>query len=77
MSNNSPQQTYNQYKMRKISESQKGAITFGIGMPPEVATRFVGVKFNIEINGDNIILTSGLDIAQLKKEIENIDINEW
>ena len=83
MSNQNPQQTYNQYIIRHFSSINH----FGITIPKKIATLFPKIKFNIELvsiekpvtlnPGTYIILKSGLDLAQLKKEIDTYDISDY
>ena len=70
MANPSPQQTYNQYKVRPITWNKSGKV-YGISLPREVALQFLDVKFNVEVQEGKIILTSGLDLVKLKKEIKH------
>jgi len=76
MSNPVPQQTYGQYKLRRISWNKFGDI-FGITIPRDIATKHLGTKFTIVESNNQIILKSGIDISDLKKEIESYDIDEW
>ena len=83
MSNSSPQQTYNQYIIRHFSSSDH----FGITIPKKIAKTVPQIKFNIELihsdkpitlnPGTYILLKSGLDLAQLKKEIDNYNIEDY
>lgn len=72
MSNQHPQQTYNQYKIRGISWNHIGVV-YGISIPREIAIQFEGIKFNIVKSGNNIILYSGQDLIQLKRDMEKED----
>ena len=67
--------SYNQYKIRKLSWNRLGNV-YGITLPRELAERFLDVKFTIESTGSTIILTSGIDIMQLKKEAQSISFAE-
>lgn len=73
MSNPAPQQTYNQYKVRKLSWNKAGEV-YGITLPRQIAIKFEGIKFTITSSGENIILQSGLDIVNLRKEIDSFDL---
>jgi len=65
------QPSYNQYKIRRISWNHLGNV-YGLTLPREVAENFLNVKFTITISGASIVLTSGIDIMQLKKEIREV-----
>ena len=83
MSNPHPQQTYNQYIVRNFSHGKH----FGITLPQKIAKEVPNIKFNIQLIQSNdsitlnpgtyIVLKSGLDLAQLKKEIDNYDIADY
>ena len=70
--NPKPNNTYYQYRIRKISWNEKGD-NFGITIPRGIAEKYKDVKWDISVieapNIKQIILTSGLDLVQLKKEI--------
>ena len=68
MSNKRPQQTFEQYKIREIVKG-KNITAFGITIPTEIANKFEGIKFTITVEQNSIILHSGQDIAQLRKEM--------
>lgn len=85
MVNNSPQQTYNQYKIRQTNPNPYGGL-FGITIPRIVAKKYEEVKWTmklidsdkpVEVSGTCIIFYSGLDLTLLKKEIENYDIEQY
>ena len=86
MSNKRPRQTYNQYKIRAFSLIKGIHENYGITIPKEMAKSNQGIKFNVEIISSNvpvtlyagtyIIFKSGLDLAQLKKDINKYDISE-
>lgn len=83
MSNKNPQQTYNQYLIRHFSSIDH----YGITVPKIIAKQLNGIKFNVEfINTDKpitlpagafIVFKSGIDIVQLKKEIDKYDIEQY
>lgn len=65
------QPSYNQYKIRRISWNHLGNV-YGLTFPREIAEKFLDVKFTITVSGTAIILTSGIDLMQLKKEIRDV-----
>ena len=84
MSNSAPQQTYNQFKVRELNWSRFGAV-YGVTLPKPIGQPLLGVKLTIQyhaseapitVSGPCIILRSGMDLAQLKKEIENYSIEQ-
>lgn len=75
MANQHPQQTYGQYKIRRLSWNHIGEV-YGITMPRGIADKFKDVKFTIELTKDSIILKSGIDLAQLKEEIGRYPIQK-
>lgn len=75
MSNQTPQQTYSQYKIRKITKNEFGNV-YGITIPREIGEKFEGVKFTLEVQEQTIILKSGLDISKLKKEVEKYSFDD-
>ena len=87
MSNQSPQHTFNQYKVRSFTTKNRTGDAYGVTLPKEVGQSFKGVKVTVEmistqepINlspGEYIILKSGLDLSQLKKEIDNYNIDNY
>mgnify|MGYP001593379746 CR=1 FL=1 len=76
MSNSAPQQTYDQYKIRRISWNKQGDI-YGITIPRSIALQFEDVKFTASIEGESIILKSGLDIVKLKREMGEYKIEDY
>ena len=73
MSNENPQATYGQYKLREIIKSLN---VWGITIPMnshEELLRFKNVKFTISVSGNNIILASGQDIAILRKQTISLE----
>ena len=73
MSNPSPQNTYNQYKIRVSSYNETGS-AFCITIPRQIAETFNQVKFTISITNNSIVFTSGQDIKNLKEEIKKYRI---
>lgn len=67
--NDSPQQTYGQYKMRVTSRSNTGE-SYGITLPKPVADKFKEVKFQIFFTDTMIILKSGIDLVKFKEEVD-------
>ena len=68
--NEHPQQTYNQYKLRVISWNKNGSV-YGLTFPREIAEEIINIKFTInKLDNGDIVLKSGLDIANLKEEIK-------
>lgn len=75
MTNNSPQQTYNQYIIRKWSDNEWGG-QFGITIPRDLAKKYESVKFTpIALSGGDILLKSGIDLAELRNHIKEADLN--
>ena len=64
-----PQNTYNQYKVRVNSYNDNGSI-FCLTVPRDLAEKFLGVKFTIEVTPNGIIYRSGLDLKEAKEEID-------
>lgn len=78
MSNTQPQQTYNQYLIRKICSNKFGG-GWGITIPRHIKDQIGdNVKWSIELSEDckTIILKSGLDIAQLRRTISQYNIEQ-
>ena len=84
--NQSPQATYKQYLLRTFPN---GTLIdyYGITIPKNIAQEVPKVKFNISFikanepitlqPGTYILLKSGLDLAQLKKEIDKYNIEDY
>ena len=75
MVNTHPTPTYEQYKVRKLSWNKFG-IVYGISLPREIATELIDVKFTVEVKNNKIIFTSGQDLQQLKREINQVNIEQ-
>ena len=77
MSNPVSQSNYNQYKIRNIVTKHKTlGVVYGITIPSQIAKKFENVKFTIEAIDDNIILHSGLDLIEFKKQVKNISFQQ-
>lgn len=87
MSNVQPQQTFSQYKVRAFSLIKGKHKNYGFTLPKNIAESNLNIKFNIDVvdsdvpitinPGKYIIFKSGLDLAQLKKEIDKYDITKY
>lgn len=77
MGNPHPQQTFDQYKMRRLGWNSIGSV-FGITLPRKIAEKYMGVKWSVEevVTKDSvtIVLTSGIDIAKMRDEINKYTI---
>lgn len=76
MANSCPQWTYGQYAFREmISKANLWGFSISINVHPELE-EFKNVKFTMAVSGNCIIFTSGMDIAQSKKEIANTPLED-
>ena len=85
MANHSPQQTFNQYKLRVLARNHSGEV-FIITIPTPIGTKHNGDKFTIreynttkpiEFSGNFIVLQSGLDLAIFRREVSHYDIEQY
>jgi len=76
MTNPSPQQTYKQYKIRKLSWNSHGEV-YGFTIPKPIALMFEDVKFRISTEDGKIVLTSGLDLVKFRKEAHKYNIADY
>lgn len=59
------------YPIRVLMRSSKQTV-YGITLPAHLAVKFSGVTFSVIVNGENIVLESGCNYEERKKQIPNI-----
>lgn len=77
MPNSNPQSTYNQYKVRKFTSNNRSGDAYGITLPRNIGKKFEGIKFSITLLNDSIVIfKSGLDLMQLKKDAQYLQLQD-
>ena len=64
-----------QYKIRQIASVKKQPI-FGVTIPSDIAEKFKGTKFFIEVSTKEITFRSGLDLSE-QGEKRDKEVDKW
>lgn len=59
------------YKLRTIAKNPRGYPVEGLTVPREVALFFENVYFHLEVSGNALVYSSGVNHQITKKEIDN------